>query len=65
MRQQQAAFIPFSLGPRRCIGEYFAMLEMKIHLASLVPLFRMQRIGSPRSPVWIWASTCAPRAASC
>ncbi len=38
----QAAFIPFSLGPRRCIGEYFAMLEMKIHLAILVPLFHMR-----------------------
>ncbi len=37
----EAAFIPFSLGPRRCIGEYFAMLEMKIHLARLVPRFEM------------------------
>jgi cytochrome P450 len=37
----EAAFIPFSLGPRRCIGEYFAMLEMKINLALLVPRFEM------------------------
>lgn len=42
---KQAAFIPFSLGPRRCIGEYFAMLEMKIHMALLVPRFHMQPIG--------------------
>lgn len=39
--EQEAAFIPFSLGPRRCIGEYFAMLEMKINLALLVPRFEM------------------------
>ena len=42
--ERQAAFIPFSLGPRRCIGEFFAMLEMKIHLALLVPRFRMSLV---------------------
>ncbi len=41
--EQEAAFVPFSLGPRRCIGEYFAMLEMKIHLARLLSRFSMQR----------------------
>ena len=45
----QSAFIPFSLGPRRCIGEYFAMLEMKIHLAILVPLFHM-RLTTEEAP---------------
>ena len=37
-------FFPFSLGPRRCIGEYFSFLEMKIHLGLLLPRFRMQLI---------------------
>lgn len=46
---KQAAFIPFSLGPRRCIGEYFAMLEMKIHLAMLVPRFHMA-LATSRPP---------------
>ena len=41
---QESAFIPFSLGPRRCIGEYFAMLEMKINLALLVPRFEMRAL---------------------
>ena len=43
--EQEAAFIPFSLGPRRCIGEYFAMLEMKINLALLVPRFEMSVVS--------------------
>lgn len=34
-------FFPFSLGPRRCVGEYFSFLEMKIHLGLLLPVFRM------------------------
>ncbi len=34
-------YFPFSLGPRRCLGEYFSFLEMKIHLGMLVQQFRM------------------------
>jgi len=37
-------FFPFSLGPRRCLGEYFSFLEMKIHLGLLLPRFRMEVI---------------------
>lgn len=40
-----AAFFPFSLGPRRCIGEYFSFLEMKIHIATLLPNFRFERVS--------------------
>ena len=39
-------YFPFSLGPRRCLGEYFSFLEMKIHLGLLAQEFRMQRVGS-------------------
>ncbi|MEM9173034.1 MAG: cytochrome P450 [Pseudomonadota bacterium] len=38
------AFFPFSLGPRRCIGEYFSFLEMKLHMAVLLPEFQLARI---------------------
>ncbi len=31
--------LPFSLGPRRCLGEYFSFLEMKLMLATLLPRF--------------------------
>jgi cytochrome P450 len=34
-------YFPFSLGPRRCLGEYFSFLEMKIHLGLLVQRFHM------------------------
>lgn len=41
---EQRPYFPFSLGPRRCLGEYFSFLEMKIHLGLLLPRFRMQRL---------------------
>ncbi len=35
-------YFPFSLGPRRCLGEYFSFLEMKVHLGLLLPRFRLR-----------------------
>lgn len=35
-------YFPFSLGPRRCLGEYFSFMEMKVHLGLLLPRFRMR-----------------------
>jgi cytochrome P450 len=35
-------YFPFSLGPRRCLGEFFSFLEMKVHLGMLLPRFRMR-----------------------
>ena len=42
-------YFPFSLGPRRCLGEYFSFLEMKVHLGLLLPRFRMRlcQAGEP------------------
>jgi len=34
-------YFPFSLGPRRCLGEYFSFLEMKVHLGLLIQNFHM------------------------
>ncbi len=39
-------FFPFSLGPRRCLGEYFSFLEMKVHLGLLLPRFKMRRVDA-------------------
>lgn len=43
--KKEQAYFPFSLGPRRCLGEYFSFLEMKVHLGLLLPRFRMQRLS--------------------
>jgi len=34
-------YFPFSLGPRRCLGEYFSFLEMKIHIGILIQRFHL------------------------
>ncbi|KAJ3105921.1 hypothetical protein HK100_003797 [Physocladia obscura] len=38
------AYMPFLLGPRNCIGQRFAMLEMKSILAVLVASFEFEKI---------------------
>ena len=38
-------YYPFSLGPRRCLGEYFSFLEMKVHLGLLIQRFHMTLVS--------------------
>jgi cytochrome P450 len=42
--KKERPYFPFSLGPRRCLGEYFSFLEMKVHLGLLLPRFRMMPV---------------------
>jgi len=37
------AYIPFSVGPRHCIGENVAMFEMLAHLVTMCRRFRLAR----------------------
>jgi cytochrome P450 len=41
------AYVPFSAGPRHCIGETFAMYEMAIHLYLAARRFRLRYLGNP------------------
>lgn len=38
------AFIPFSAGSRRCIGEYLSYIEMQIHISILLKTFKLDLV---------------------
>ncbi|MEO1053894.1 MAG: cytochrome P450 [Bacteroidota bacterium] len=44
-------YFPFAGGPRQCIGDYFAMVEMQIHLAAMIQDFSLEYI--PEKPLEI------------
>jgi cytochrome P450 len=44
--KRDRSYFPFSLGPRRCLGEYFSFLEMKVHIGLLLARFRLERVSN-------------------
>lgn len=39
------AYIPFSAGPRHCVGEHLAMVEMRVHLVEMLRRFTPRYAG--------------------
>jgi cytochrome P450 len=44
----QFSYFPFGGGPRRCIGEGFALMEAIMVLATLAPMWRLRRVPGHR-----------------
>lgn len=51
------AFLPFGGGPRKCIGDQFALMESTVALAVLLQKFDVELRGPPESVELVTGAT--------
>ncbi|KAK8773611.1 hypothetical protein V5799_011856 [Amblyomma americanum] len=55
------AYVPFSAGPRKCIGQKFAMAEEKIVVANILRRFWVQSLDQRDQVALSWEIVLRPR----
>lgn len=48
----RGSYLPFSIGPRSCLGEHFAMTESVLVLASVAQRWKFRELSSRPDPGW-------------
>ena len=51
------AFLPFGGGPRKCVGDQFALMESTVALAMLLQNFELELKGTPESVELVTGAT--------
>lgn len=51
------AFLPFGGGPRKCVGDQFALMESTVALAMLLQKFDVKLRGSPEAVELVTGAT--------
>lgn len=51
------AFLPFGGGPRKCVGDQFALMESTVALAMLLQKFDVELRGPPESVELVFGAT--------